>query len=36
LSVTLFERMPLYQVLTDQKNKMPEGDMRNQLNLFEF
>jgi hypothetical protein len=36
LSVTLFERMPLNQVLTDQENTMQACDMRNQLNLFEF
>lgn len=36
LSVTLFERMPIYQTLKDQKTAMRECDMRNQLNLFEF
>jgi len=35
LSVTLFERMSLYQAITDQGNTMQECDMRNQLNLFE-
>jgi len=36
LSVTLFERMPLYQALTDQAITMQEYDMHNQLNLFGF
>ena len=36
LSVTLFERMALFQALTDCKNTMPEDDMRNQLNLFDL
>lgn len=36
LSITLFERMPVYQALTNQKNTIRECDMRNQLNLFEF
>jgi len=35
LSVTLFERMSLYQALTDQENTMHECVMRNQLNLFD-
>jgi len=35
LSVTLFERMSLYQALTDQENTMQECVMRNQLNLFD-
>jgi len=34
LSVTIFERIPLNQALTDQENIMPECDMRKQLNLF--
>lgn len=35
LSVTLFERMSLYQALTDQENTVQECVMRNQLNLFD-
>jgi len=33
--VTLFERMPLYQALTDQGARPEVCDMRKQLNLFE-
>jgi len=36
LSITLFERMPVYQALTNQEDTMRGCDMRNQLNLFEF
>ncbi|MDX8412188.1 MAG: IS4 family transposase, partial [Mariprofundaceae bacterium] len=36
LSVTVFERMSLYQALTDQENTTRECDMRNQLNLFDL
>jgi len=36
LSVTLFERMALFQALTDCENTMPEGNMHNQLNLFDL
>jgi len=35
LSVTLFERMPLYQALTDQGPRSEVCNMRKQLNLFE-
>jgi len=34
LSVTIFERMALYQALTDQVIKTESCDMRKQLNLF--
>ncbi len=36
LSVTVFERMPIFQALTGYENTTPEGDMRNQLNLFDL
>ncbi len=36
LSVTIFERMPLYQVLTKQAVTTQGDAMRNQLDLFKF
>jgi len=35
LSVTLFEKMPLQQAISYNKNETPEYDSSNQLNLFE-
>lgn len=34
LSLTVFERMPLHQVLTDVDSTSPDPDANNQLNLF--
>jgi hypothetical protein len=36
LSVTIFERIPLNQALTDQENTTRECEMRNQLDLFDL
>lgn len=36
LSITVFERMPLYQALTDQDHKAEGIDMSNQLKLFDL
>jgi len=35
LSVTIFERMPLNQIVTKTGCKMGSDDMANQLNLFD-
>lgn len=35
LSVTIFERMPLNQIVTKKDCKMENNDMANQLNLFD-
>jgi len=35
LSVTIFERMPLNQMVTDSEYKPESCDMANQLNLFD-
>jgi len=35
LSVTIFERMPLNQIVTKTDCKMESDDMANQLNLFD-
>jgi hypothetical protein len=35
LSVTMFERMPLLQVLTEHEYKTQSPEMHNQLNLFD-
>jgi len=36
LSVTLFDKMPLIQILTDADYKPETSDIDNQLNLFEY
>jgi len=35
LSITIFERMPLNQIVTETGCKMETCDMANQLNLFD-
>ena len=36
LSVTLFEKIPLQQALTENEYRSEQGSQRNQLNLFNF
>jgi len=35
-SVSLFEKVPIYQLLTDDSSQTFDCDSRNQLNLFEL
>jgi hypothetical protein len=35
LSITLFEKSPIYQVLSDSYGDMKKPDFRNQLSLFD-
>ena len=36
LSVTLFEKMPIYQALAGDENRCNASQITNQLNLFDF
>jgi hypothetical protein len=36
LSVTLFEKMPLYQALAESENRCNHPEITNQLELFAF